>query len=91
MVSAKSSRAVASKAYVRFVLKRTWRPDNQRSRQRRRFTLAGRLAIADASADHAIRERALLGRGAIDAAARQFAPGCVPAFLLNGMAYMPQH
>jgi len=89
MVSAKSSKGVASKAYVRFVLDMASRQSTEPPTSP--FTLAGRLAIADASADHAIRERALLGRGAIDAAARQFAPGCVPAFLLNGMAYMPQH
>jgi hypothetical protein len=38
-----------------------------------------RLAIADASAEEAIRERAFLDSGAIDAAVRQIAPACAPA------------
>ena len=38
-----------------------------------------RLAIAEASGDPVIRERAFLEGGAIDTAARQLAPGCAPA------------
>jgi hypothetical protein len=40
---------------------------------------ARRLAIADASADPAIRQRAFLDGEAIDAAARRLAPACAPA------------
>jgi hypothetical protein len=38
-----------------------------------------RLAIADTSAEEAIRESAFLGSGAIDEAAWRLAPSCAPA------------
>jgi hypothetical protein len=42
-----------------------------------------RLAVAEASAQRAIRARAFLDGDAIDAAARQLAPACAPAVLVN--------
>jgi hypothetical protein len=46
---------------------------------RRHAVFDERLAVADASADPAIRERRLLDSEAIKAAARQLGPGCAPA------------
>jgi hypothetical protein len=48
---------------------------------RRQINASGdrRLAIADTSAEEAIRESAFLDGGAIDEAARRFAPRCAPA------------
>jgi hypothetical protein len=47
------------------------------------WSAARRLTIADASAEEAIREGALLDGGAIDAAARRLAPACAPAISLK--------
>ena len=46
---------------------------------------ARRLVIADASAEEAIRQRALLDSTTIDAAARQLASGCAPAVSVNAV------